>query len=164
MAVTFPQPVLLTINNKNPHENTYFNYNHAAIPDDGTCILSYELSGDIPKNISINNSGIISGQLLNFEYQTSCNSIEHLPMGKGGQNWDKNGRFKDRFFDFNFTVKCNWKEKDRDDNPCTILGSTTKNCTIKLIKDYDYDNSIWKQDYPEINTIKVKLNNIKEIP
>jgi len=157
---------VLLINNKNPHEATYFRYSHEAIPYPGTCVVSYLLEGDIPSDISINSQGIISGNILYLGYQSSCipYNKQNLEVEADGSNWNENGRFEPLYFDFIFTVICNWRSISPDGTPCSIPGVTLKNTIIRVVKDHDFDNQIWINKYSKVKGIKVNINNTKEVP
>ena len=156
MGASFPHPVKL-INVKmqdnalNPWETHDFLYPHFAIPDPMTCIISYLLSGDVPKGISVDSSGNIKGKIEHFGKQPSCQ--DNKPNEKtefDGSNMEKNGRFKKLYYDFHFTIQVKWVEKKDTPNgpvPCTVPGSTTEECIIRMVKNHNIDNQIWMEKY-----------------
>lgn len=145
----------------NPWELHNFTYPHFAIPDPGTCILGYTLSGDIPKGISVDGAGTISGKIKHFGLQPSCqtNYPEEKPK-LNGSNYLNTGRFMFPFFDFVFSITVTWKEQDSNGVPCVIPGTTTKNCIIRVILDNSINNKIFADNYngkEKVNDIDIEL-------
>jgi len=156
MGAFFPQPTKITNTlmikgAMNPWELHDFVYPHAAIPHPLSCIVSYALSGDVPKGLSVDAAGTISGKIKHFGQQPSCSN--NHPKKKpelDGKNWESNGRFKKQTFTFKFKIKVNWLEKqDTSNGPiaCVISGSTTASCELTVVKDHNIDNQIFKDTY-----------------
>ena len=187
MGARFTQPkqltnTLMAEGAMNPHELHQFLYPHPAIPDPLSCIVAYSLSGDVPKGLSVNpGTGVISGKIKHFGEQPSCtNNYPDEPLNFNGSNYLNNGRFKPETFDFNFDIKVDWLEKQDTavgPIPCVIPGSTTKACTITVVKDYNIDNYLIElkikegiyQDLEDGSKLKlelgdnVKLSNVQKI-
>ena len=156
MGAFFPHPeklinVNMEMNALNPWELHNFKYPHFAIPDPMTCIIGYELSGDVPKGISVDSSGTISGKIKHFGEQPSCqDNFPNETRKLDGSNWKNDGRFRHPYYDFEFTITVHWKEKKDTPNgpiPCVIPGTTKQKCIIRLVKDHNIDHKIYRDKY-----------------
>ena len=153
MPVVFPQgPTLINLTPDrtalNPKELDSFKFYHFAIPLPMTCITGYSLSGDVPKGLSVDGSGTISGKIKHFGEQPSCsaNKSKKNP-DEDGANWNDNGRFRPETFTFFFTIICDYLDPMPTPTgpvPCSIKGSMPWPCILTVCKDHDIDNKIWK--------------------
>lgn len=68
--------------------------------------IEWSLSGNVPKDLAIDNEGIISGKVLTFNFQDSTknNTTPKEKIKLDGSNWRSVGRFRDASYTFNFTV------------------------------------------------------------
>jgi len=169
MGAHFNQPIRISNSLRikgaaNPWENHAFKYNHAAIPDEGTCITGYTLSGTVPAGISVSSSGVIQGTIKWFPSQSNCqdNWGDNEPNLDGqnltaSQGLKVSGRYKHTTCLFKFKITAHWKEyyqppRDSEGNlppkiPCKASGSTTKSVEILEVKNHDYDNEILRREY-----------------
>lgn len=168
MGAFFPHPdklinVKMVKNALNPWELHDFLYPHFAIPHPMSCVIGYSLSGDVPKGLSVDMAGNIKGKIKHFGKQPSCQ--DNFPDEKrklDGSNWKNDGRFKKTFFEFNFEIKANWLEHITTPSgpvPCVKPGSTSQKCTIKVVKDHNIDNKIYKDKY--LSSGSEKVNDIE---
>ena len=141
MGASFPEPYELTkaeYNGGFPKELDIFSYDHHAVPDGGSCIVGYSLSGDIPAGLSVNGAGIIEGKIKHFGQQPSCpENKPHKEAVLDGATWNENGRYD---------ITVDWTEEAAG-SPCSVPGSTTKSCLITLKKNFSIDNNIFVDDY-----------------
>lgn len=168
----------------NPWETHYYEHNIISedIPEIYEIILKkeYYLTGDVPLELTIDENGLIKGDILVLDEQTI--DIPKYPKEEiklDGSNWLNNGRPKAAFVDFNFQVhkKITYEEYYKDLNMDTFDDLNDMNMDgYDDIKDIDMDNldDITKEtldnklyriseydDFTEVTIRVIKNNNIE---
>ena len=148
----------------NPWELHYFFNSHFAIPDPLSCVVAYEIAGDIPADITVDAAGNIKGHMEHFGNQPSCQANKpNLAPGFTGAHWNDNGRFGPQTYDFHFTITAHWLEKVPGPNggfiPCVAPGSTPPyDCMIRMVKDHNIDHKIFVDKYLSKDKFGVAAN------
>jgi len=176
MGATFYQPTNLynqSLDTNNPYysdkidyyriknylamELTHFEFACFAVPDKNTRILGYSLEGDVPKDLTISDKGIISGITDHYGNQDKrvVKANDNTPVFASGDNNGNNGRPLE-FHTFKFDVIATWEEKwnenstspDFVSSPCANLpnlktGKTVHSVSLALMKNYNIDNYIY---------------------
>jgi len=125
-----------------PLEEHYFYHKiEYTNPKDYIKNIYWSIEGEIPKDISINNRGIIKGKISHFGLQIETQDNKPLErVNFGGSNSLNNGRYKHNEYSFNFIVKRKYQ---------TISGVITEKSSvyIKVLKNFDIDNYIFLKMY-----------------
>ena len=92
--------------------------------DDFVKTISWELEGNIPVQLTINEDGVIEGHVDILDYQPACKDqvSSHEKMKIDGSNWNA-GRFQGTVFTFDMVVKWTFEYM------LTPLGGTTDSAT-----------------------------------
>lgn len=92
--------------------------------------LKWELDGNIPVELKINNNGVISGHIDILDYQPACQGqvSSHEKMKIDGSNWTA-GRFQGSAFRFNMVVKWTFEYKVEKKPPADSKPTTTTTTT-----------------------------------
>ena len=168
----------------NPWETHYYEHNIISedIPEIYEIILKkeYYLTGDVPLELTIDENGLIKGDILVLDEQTI--DIPKYPKEEiklDGSNWLNNGRPKAAFVDFNFQVhkKITYEEYYKDLNMDTFDDLNDMNMDgYDDIKDIDMDgldditketldNKLYRiseyDDFIEVTIRVIKNNNIE---
>ena len=146
----------------NPHECHEFNY-QMLFTSTGNVVehLSWELVGDYPNGISIDNTGKITGTIMPFNLQPTVTDVNpHTPLKLDGSNYMENGRYRGATYTFTFTVKHNYTIINTnvpevvDGVPLPLLPipeSNTTELSIMVIKSANIDNYLYFKEYLDVD-------------
>ena len=146
----------------NPHECHEFNY-QMLFTSTGNVVehLSWELIGDYPNGISIDNIGKITGTIMPFNLQPTVTDVNpHTPLKLDGSNYMENGRYRGATYTFTFTVKHNYTIINTntpeivDGVPLPLLPIPESNSTelsIMVIKSANIDNFLFFKEYLDVD-------------
>lgn len=115
--------------------------------------INWSVNTNIPLSLSIDNNGLISGNIAPLTTEQPGISDSDLnpkeQLKEDGSNWNKIGRYSNPFKDFVFTVNWTIKEyKDKTKNATkTEIITLSANYTIKVIRNNDIDNLIFCVEY-----------------
>jgi len=161
----------LIINNAgpkdNPRELEYFEHNTKYTPPPNFCShVAWTIYGDVPKGISIDSgTGKIFGNIKAFYDQPSTqNNYPYEEILYDGSNWQNNGRYKNSYYDFHFTIQRDTLVSGP--NPSTgaldcsvqIPYKELSNVYIKEIKCHNIDNKIFIKQYLESTQVSPETN------
>lgn len=124
--------------------------------------ISWELLGDIPSNLTIDDSALITGTILPFGLQpTVTDNHPHTPLKMDGSNYLENGRYKNASYTFTFTVKRNYTitneeiaVPDEEGNIPVLLPipeSSESEISITVIKSANIDNFLFFKEYLDVD-------------
>lgn len=145
--------------------------------DDFVKTISWELEGNIPVQLTINEDGVIEGHVDVLDYQPACKDqvSSHEKMKIDGSNWNA-GRFQGTVFTFDMVVKWTFEYKletpseettdstdsttepttdsnsnaaDEDTKPKTEIKTLTTNVSLDVFLDNDITNLVFCRRYLE---------------
>jgi hypothetical protein len=113
--------------------------------------VSWSVDANIPLNLSIDNNGIISGQVLPLTTDqpgiAEADFTTKESLKEDGSNWKNIGRFAAAYKDFTFKVT--WTIQEYADELMTTptVVSLDADYTIRVIRNNDVDNIIFCIEY-----------------
>lgn len=135
----------------NPHEMHDFEYKVKYMDDELIEEhISWSLSGNVPKKLTIDDNGVIKGRIDILEHQDiPANMFSHKEkLKRDGSNWKKNGRFKGVSYTFNFTITRKYTIIDEEaEEPEPILITASADVSLIIIKNHNVDNLIYMDMY-----------------
>jgi len=107
--------------------------------------ISWSISGDIPKNLSIDSNGVIKGDICHFGKQPQTQDNKPLDIIEyDGSNSKNNGRYRFDEFDFKFTITRKGIIKP---GSSFVVFTETSNVYIKVIKNFGIDSLLFLRQY-----------------
>ena len=122
--------------------------------DDFVKTISWELEGNIPVQLTINEDGVIEGHVDILDYQPACKDqvSSHEKMKIDGSNWNA-GRFQGTVFTFDMVVKWTFEYM------LTPLGGTTDSATKPTTPNTNTNNnSTTTKPKTEIKTLATNVS------
>ena len=122
--------------------------------DDFVKTISWELEGNIPVQLTINEDGVIEGHVDILDYQPACKDqvSSHEKMKIDGSNWNA-GRFQGTVFTFDMVVKWTFEYM------LTPLEGTTDSATTPTTSNTNTNNnSTTTKPKTEIKTLTTNVS------
>ena len=151
-------------NSINPHECHFFSYqvSKTEAPADGKVIIEgWKMSGEIPLDLSISSSGMISGTIKIFNDQPSLQDCINSKADKvklSGENWQEVGRPTKDYYEFNFEVWVEYTFITKEGVPIQYMSAPTNVC-VKAIKSHSIDGYLAMRNYLKSGSSTISTDN-----
>ena len=155
-------------NAENPHECHFYSYQVEKTENAGDgkiTIEGWKMSGEIPLDVSINDSGLISGTIKIFNDQPllqDCINIKADRVELSGKNWQEVGRPTKDYYEFKSEVWVEYTYTTKE-GVSTPYMSAPVDVIIKAIKSHSIDGYLAMRNYLKTgsSTISTKVGDVE---